>query len=56
MAGNPFLGELKAALDDQVAATLGLASPIDLTHPGLQEIEDRLHSPPLQREHASAAS
>lgn len=37
---------LKAALGDPVAAKLQLALPIDLTHLGLLEIEDRLHSLP----------
>lgn len=49
LASDPFLGELKAALDDAVAQRVQVALDIDLTPLGLAEIEQRLRDPRLTK-------
>jgi len=44
LASSPFLGELRAAIDPPVLATVRVAQPSDLTSFGLLEIEDRLRA------------
>jgi len=44
VASNPFLGELRAAMDPPVLATVRITQASDLTSFGLLEIEERLRA------------
>ena len=44
LASSPFLGELRAAMDPPVLATVRVTQASDLTSFGLLEIEDRLRA------------
>lgn len=44
LASSPFLGELRAAVDDAVAGRVQYTHASDLTSLGLAEIEDRLRA------------
>jgi protein required for attachment to host cells len=49
LASSPFLGELKAALDEGVAGRVRFVHATDLTSLGLAEIEDRLRALHVER-------
>jgi protein required for attachment to host cells len=56
LASNPFLGELKEALDSAIAAHLRFTLAADWTALGLREIEDKLKAIAGQAQHLHGAA